>query len=465
MTSDKTIFTTADPDWDEVRRAWNLAVDQHPAAVAVPRSVHHVVDAVAFARERGLRVAAQGTGHGAATGSLADTVLINMRAMRQLSVDPVTRTARAEAGVIWQEVTDAAAKHGLAGLAGSAPDVGVVGYTLGGGMGWLSRCYGLSANNCQAFELVTADGRLVRTDWQNEPDLFWALRGGGGSFGVVTAIELRLFPVAEAYAGLLWWPAEACAQVLQTWRKLTQSGLPEEFSTCARLINYPAIPGIPDQLRGRSFLVIDVVYLGAPAEADSLLASLRALNPVTDTIRQLPAQELGRLHMDPEQPVPFAGDGLLLSSLPAEAVGQVVRLAGPGSGSPLLAVELRHIGGEMGRARAHNGALASLPAAYTAFGVGVAPTPDAGAAISAYLTTLTSALSPWAAPQAYLNQAASGGDPARFWSPQDYQRLRRIKAAVDPQNMIRANHSIPPACRPLGSSDTPGADNRPGPPA
>jgi FAD/FMN-containing dehydrogenase len=450
---DRSIFTSADPDWDEVRRAWNLAVDQHPAAVAVPRTAQDVVDAVGFARQRGLRVIAQGTGHGAAAaGSLAGTVLVNMRAMRRLTVDPAARTARVEAGVIWQEVADAAAKHGLAGLAGSSPDVGVVGYTLGGGMSWLGRCYGLSANNVEAFELVTADGRLVRANWQDEPDLFWALRGGGGSFGVVTAIDLRLFAVTEAYAGLLWWPAEAGAQVLHEWRKLTQGRVPEEFSTSARYLNFPSAPGVPDHLRGRSFAVICVVHLGAPAQADDLLAPLRALHPVTDTVQPVPAQDLGHVHMDPEQPVPAVGDGFLLQSLPAEAVDELVRVAGPRAASPLLTVTLRHVGGEMSRARPHHGALAAVPAPYTAYAAGLAASAGASSAVSGYLETVRSALSPWTAPRAYLNLAETGGDPSRFWSPEAYERLRRIKAAVDPQDMIRANHSIPPAARhPVGA--------------
>src|SRR5208337_3088379 len=184
-----------------------------------------------------------------------------------------------------QDLLDAPGKHrpsrqdrlgrgrsGLAGLAGSSPDVGVVGYTIGGGMSWLGRAYGLSANNVEAIEMVTADGRLVRADACTEPDLFWALRGGGGSFGVVTAIELRLFPITEVYAGLLWWPAEpgsdTAAEVLQAWRELTQCGLPEEFTTSARLMNFPPVPDLPDHLRGRSFVVIDVIHLGESAEAD-----------------------------------------------------------------------------------------------------------------------------------------------------------------------------------------------------
>jgi hypothetical protein len=443
-----TILWPGDPGWDDARRAWNLAVDQHPAAVAMPASAQEAAAAVRFAREHGLRVAAQGTGHNAAPlGSLAGTVLIKTAAMRQVSIDPAARIARAEAGAVWLEVAEAAAGHGLAALAGSSPDVGVVGYTIGGGMSWLGRAYGLSANNVEAIELVTADGRLVRADACTEPDLFWALRGGGGSFGVVTAIELRLFPIPEVYAGLLWWSAEAAADVLQAWRRLTQSGLPEEFSTSARLMNFPQAPDLPDHLRGRSFVVVDVIHLGTPEEADRLVAPLRALQPVTDTIQMIPTQALSHLHMDPEQPVPGVGDGLLLASLPAEAIEKLVRVAGAAAGTPLLAVEVRHIGGEMKRARPGHGALAAVDAEYALFAVGPAPFPQAASAVARSVAAVQTAMSPWAARQMYLNLAETGRDLATFWTPQAYDRLRRIKAAVDPDDLIRSNHPIPPAAR------------------
>jgi hypothetical protein len=443
-----TILTCADPGWDEARQAWNLAVDQHPAAVALPESADDAAAAVRFARERGLRVAAQGTGHSAAAlGDLADTVLIKTHAMRRVSIDPAARVARAEAGVIWQQVADAAGQHGLAGLAGSSPDIGVVGYTLGGGMSWLGRTYGLSANNVEAFELVTADGRLARADAASHPDLFWALRGGGGSFAVVTAVELRLFPVSEVYAGLLWYPIEWASEVLHAWRELTQSGLPDAFTSTARLINCPPIPEIPEQIRGRSFAVIDAIHLGAPAEADALLAPLRALGPVMDTIGMIPVPALGHLHMEPEQPFPAKVDGLLLASLPAQAIDQIIDIAGPGTGSPLLVAELRHLGGEFGRPRAGNGALAAIDADYALLAAGIAPTAEAARTVQAGVEAVTSALAPWAARQMFLNFAETRRDAASFWSPQAYDRLRRIKAGVDPDNLIRANHPIPPADR------------------
>ena len=438
-----TLIVPGDPGWDEARRAWNLAVDQHPAAVAQPVSAQDVADVIGFARRYGLRIAAQGTGHNAAPfGSLADTILVKTAAMRRVTIDPATRIARAEAGVVWLEVAEAAAGHGLAGLAGSSPDVGVVGYTLGGGMSWLGRAYGLSANNVEAIEVVMADGRLVRADACTETDLFWALRGGGGSFGVVTAIELRLFPITEVYAGLLWWPADAATEVLQAWRQLTQGDLPEEFTTSARLINVPPVPEMPAALRGKSFVVIDAIHLGTPTEADALLASLRALDPVTDTIQMIPARALSHLHMDPERPTAGVGDGLLLATLSAEAIDTLIRVAG--TGPRLTVVELRHLGGEMKRARSANGALAAVDADYALFAAGPAPFPQAADKVAWSVAAVQTAMRPWAARQMYLNFAETHRDPATFWPPRAYDRLRRIKTAVDPGDLIRSNHPIPP---------------------
>jgi len=224
-----------DGRFDEARRAWNLPIDQRPAAVAFPESPQDVAPAVLSAREFGLRVAAQGTGHSAGPlGSLEDTILLKTERMRGVSVDPARRTARVEAGVVWLEVVEAAAQQGLAALAGSSPDVGVIGYTLGGGLSFLGRRYGLAANHVRAIELVTADGQLVRADPENEEELFWAPRGGGASSAVVTPIELELFPITQAYAGILWYPIERGPEVLHAWWELTHSDLPDELTQSGR---------------------------------------------------------------------------------------------------------------------------------------------------------------------------------------------------------------------------------------
>src|SRR3954463_4642669 len=215
-----------DPNWDEARQAWNLAVDQRPAAVALPESAGDVIAVVELARDAGLRVAPQGTGHNAgAIDSLADTILMKTSRMRGVEVDPVAQTARVEAGATWGEATAAVAEHGLVALAGSSHDVGVVGYTLGGGLSFLARSRGLAASSVTALEVGTADGRFARADAQNEPDLFWALRGGGGSFAAVTAIEFRVYDVAQVYAGMLAFPWERSAEVLQAWHAMDPANL------------------------------------------------------------------------------------------------------------------------------------------------------------------------------------------------------------------------------------------------
>jgi FAD/FMN-containing dehydrogenase len=342
-------------------------------------------------------------------------------------------------------VTDAAAGHGLAGLAPSSADIGVAGHVLGGGLSWLGRSYGLAANNVQAFELVTAYGRLVRADAESEPDLFWALRGGGGSFGVVTAIELRLHPVTEVYAGLLSWPAEDGRRVMHAWRKLTVEYPQDEFTTTIRYRTFPSTSAAPARLRGQRAAVVGVAHLGSPRAADELLALLRKLGPVLDTMHIIPAAELGYLHGEPERPVPFAAEGILLVGLPADIADEIVRLAEPDAHLPLLGVELRQLGAELGYARPGNGALPALGASHLLLASAMVPTRRAAEAFSARVEALRSAVWRWAARRTYLNFTAASHDPACFWRPEAYARLRRIKAAVDPGNVIRANHTIPPA--------------------
>lgn len=434
------------PRFDDARRAWNLAVDQRPAAVAFPESAEDVAAAVLFARERGLRVAPQGTGHNAEPlGSLKNAILIKTEHMRNVHVDPRARVARVEAGVLWQELVEAAAPHGLGALQGSSPDVGVIGYTIGGGLSFLSRKYGLSANRVRAIELVTADGRLIEADRQNEPDLFWALRGGGGSFGVVTAIELELFPIDGIYAGILWYPIERAGEVLQAWRELTESDPLDELTTVGRIMHLPPIPDIPEPVRGKSFATVEVYHVGAPSQADELIAPLRALGPVNDTVKTIPMPELSHVHMDPEHPVPGGGDGLMLAELPPEAIDDWVEVAGAETKFPLLSVQLRHLEGEIARARPENGALASIEAKYAMYAVGMTPTPELRAAVHAQLEEVKRAFAPHAARHMYLNFADSNRPADTFWTETAYRRLRRIKSAVDPDDVIRANHPVPPA--------------------
>ncbi|HUP32349.1 MAG TPA: FAD-binding oxidoreductase [Gaiellaceae bacterium] len=431
-----------DEGWDEARLAWNLAVDQRPAAVVLPESAADVAATVAFAREHALRVAPQGTGHGAAAlGSLDGTILLKTERMRDVTIDPEARTARVEAGTIWIEVVEAAAEHGLAALAGSSPDVGVVGYTLGGGLSWLARKHGIGANHVTAIEVVTASADLVRTDWANEPDLFWALRGGGGSFGVVTAIELDLLPIDEVYAGILWYPVDRAAEVLKAWRAWTDD-LPDELTSVGRILQFPPIPEIPEQVRGQSFVVVQAIWLGEHAEGDRLLEPLRALGPVLDTVGPTPASELWRLHMDPEQPVPAVGDGGMLDDVDDHLIDLFVEHV---VGAPIFSAEIRQLGGAVARRSSQHGAIDAWEAPFITYAVGMAPTPEHGAAVHAAVAALRERIAPWESPHTYLNFAEGRRSAATLFSSASYHRLRRIKAIVDPADTIRSNHPVPPA--------------------
>jgi len=303
----------------------------------------------------------------------------------------------------------------------------------------------LAANHVSAIELVTADGRLVRADRKHEPDLFWALRGGGGSFGVVTAIELELFPITQAYAGILWYPIDRGPEVLHAWREVTQSDLPDELTTVGRFVNLPPIPDVPEPVRGKSFAIIEAYHLGDPAHADDLLAPLRALGPTNDTISTVQMPALTHLRMEPEQPVPAVGDGLMVDHLPANALDAFVEVAGAYAQFSLVSIELRHLGGELRRRRPENGALASIDADYAMGAVGLVPAPELEAPVRAQVQAVKAALGPWAAKHMNLNFAETQQDAATFWTEQASDRLRRIKAAVDPDDLIRSNHPIPPA--------------------
>jgi len=438
------VTVPGDAAWDTARQAWNLAVDQRPVAVAEPETVADVVAVVNFARERGLRVAAQGTGHSAAPiASLHDTILVKTHRMRVVEIDPDERRVRAQAGALWADVVIPASEHGLAALAGSSHDVGVVGYTLGGGVSWLARKHGLAANSVTAIQLVTADGRVVLTDAHHEPDLFWALRGGGGNFGVVTAIELELHPVAEVYAGMLAYPWERSREVLRAWRAWARTA-PDEITTAARIMQIPAFSKIPEPVRGRKLVVIDGAYLGNEREGIELLAQLRELGPEIDTFTLMPPAGLLGIHMDPPGPVPGTGDGALLDVLPNEAIDALVEVAGPGSDSPLLSVELRQLGGALERARDGHGAAATMEGDFALFAVGMAPHAAAVAAIKAHLDVVQAAVCEWDAGRRYLNFTESAVDTRRAYSGPAYRRLQAVKTLVDPDDVFRANHPIAP---------------------
>jgi hypothetical protein len=220
--------------------------------------------------------------------------------------------------------------------------------------------------------------------------------------------------------------------------------MPDELTTVGRYLQLPEVPEVPEPLRGRSFAAVEVFHLGEPAEADEVLAPLRALEPENDTLDVIPVETLGHLHMDPDHPVPFVGDGMLLSELPGPAIDKLVRIAGAGAGSPLLSVEIRQLGGEFARPQPRGGARSAVQSPNALFAVGFAPTAQAGRAIDAYVKHLITGMAPWAAEEMYMNFAETRRDPTSLWGEHAYRRLRQIKAQVDPDDLVRSNHPIVP---------------------
>ena len=439
------VHLPGDPGYDAARMPWNVAVDQRPAAVVLPRSAEDVAEVVRAAAAAGLRVAPQGSGHGAAAlaeGGLDDVVLVRTTDMAAVTVDATARTARAEGGALWQDVVDAVAPHGLAALHGSSPDVAVVGYSLGGGLGWYARKLGLATNSITAVELVTANGSLVRTDAEHHPELFWALRGGGGNFGVVTAVEFRLYPVADVYAGMLLWDRERAPEVARAWAAWS-AGSPDEVTTSFRILSFPPLPELPEFLRGRQLVVVDGAVLTDDDTAASLLAPLRALDPEMDTFARVPSASLARLHMDPEAPTPAVAGSTVLDALPEEAVTALLAEVGPGSTSSLLAAELRQLGGALGRPHPGAGALPQLAGAYAGFFVAIAATPEMAAQGRRDAERLTAALAPWSSGRSVLNFTEERTDASTGYDAGSWERLQAVRATVDPGGLFVANHQVP----------------------
>ena len=437
-------YGPADAGYDEARVGFIATLDHRPAIVALPQSAEDIVTIVDFAREHGLRVAPQATGHnGYGLKDLGRSILVKTSRMRGVQIDAERKIARVEAGAWWIDVSAPASELGLAPLAGSSPDVGVAGYTLGGGCSWLVRKYGLGANNVVAVEIVTADGRLVRADHVHEPDLFWAVRGGGGNFGMVTAIELKLFDLPEVFAGVLFFPISRASEVLKVWREWIRT-VPDEVTSIGRVLNVPPMEEIPEMLRGKSFVTVEAAIIADRATGERLIEPLRALNPDIDMFDVMPPVGLSRLHMDPEGQIPAAvSDTLLLDDrFDDAAIDSIVAVMDGPEPSPLVMYEVRHIGGAAARSGADHGALDALRAEFLAFGVGIPMVPGMDVAIEAHLARIHDALQHFSTGRTYLNFQENDTEPTAFFGAATLERLRAIRDQVDPGRLFQANHEI-----------------------
>ncbi|MCL8025102.1 FAD-binding oxidoreductase [Nocardioides bruguierae] len=432
--------------YDAARTPWNLAAAQHPAVVAEPTSVEEVRALVDAARTAGLRIVPQTTGHAAAAlGGRADgALLLQLRHLRGVEVDPAARTARVLGGTTWQEVVAAAAPHGLTAAHGSAGDVGVVGYALSGGLSFYGRRHGLAVEHVRAVELVLPTGELVRATVDVEPDLFWACRGAAATLGVVTAVEIDLLPYPDVHAGMLLWDAVHAAAVLPAWLSWTED-LPESVTTSLRVMSFPPLPELPPFLSGRSVVVVDGAVLEDDDVAGALLAPLRALDPEMDTFTRMPAPGLLEVHMDPPTPTPATSVHALLGPLDADGVAAV--LAAATTPSPLLFTELRHLGGALARSNPEGGALTSLPGSYLLHCVGAVVSPEVGAAARAAGEGVHAAMRPWhvdGAALTFVDDVVEGtGSPAQAAFCADaLRRLRIVRSVYDPTDAVVAARTL-----------------------
>jgi FAD/FMN-containing dehydrogenase len=434
-------LTPADPAYDTERTGYNLSVDHKPEVIVPAASADDVVAAVRYATSRGLGAAVQATGHGPSRAA-DGVVLITTSRMDGITIDPVARTARVEAGVRGGALVRAAAEHGLAPLNGSSPEVGVVSYHLGGGIGMLGRNLGWAVDHVRALEVVTADGVLRRASATEETDLFWALRGAGrGTLGVVVAIEIDLHPVTRLYGGGMHFAAPDAQRALTTWADWTRTA-PEAMGSSVLLIRMPDLPVLPEPLRGRYVVHVRFAFTGSAEDGAWLVQPFRDLGPVTDTVAEMPYTAVGSIHAEPTDPVPFHARNTVLGSFDAAAVAELLHHAGPDADAPYL-VELRLMGGALARPGAVPSALSRRDGAFVLY-AGAAAEAERVPELHAAYDRLFTAMAPWGTGGVCVN-FLSGPDVtaaqlADGYLPADVARLAAVKRAIDPDDVFRIHH-------------------------
>ncbi|MEV4581074.1 FAD-binding oxidoreductase [Nonomuraea jabiensis] len=435
------VLVPGDDGFDAARLAWNRAVEQKVSAVVRVEDAADAAAVVSYAKLAGLGVAVQPGGHGAGDG-LDGQILVRTGRMRGVDIRPGERVARVEAGVQWGELLAAAAEHGLTGLAGSSPVVSVTGYTLGGGISWFGRSYGLAANGVRAFEVVDADGARARVTAASDPELFWALRGGGGDFALVTAMEIGLFPAPHLYGGAVIWPVARAEEVLAAFREITATA-PEELTLWFTLMRFPPLRELPEPLRGLSAVAVHAAYLGEEAAGRALLAPLgRAGTPLLDTRGPLPAHALGAIAAEPTEPKAGLLRAELVTDLDDACAAALLGTAADGSVAPLTAVQVRHLGGALSRPVLNGGACGHLAEPYALSMLGAADTPQLAAAVKERQAALSKAMIPHTSGRKPYTLLGHGEKAAAAFPGDVLARLRDVKRRRDPYGVFRSNFPV-----------------------
>ena len=436
-----------DPGYDGARSLYNAMIDKRPALIARPADAGEVPRVVRLAREHGLPLAVHGGGHnGPGLGSVDDGVVCDLSAIRGVAVDPEARTADVGGGATWGEVDRATHEHGLATVSGIISTTGVGGLTLGGGHGYLSRKHGLTIDNLVEADVVLASGDVVRASATEEPDLFWALRGGGGNFGVVTRFRYGLHPVSTVVAGPTFWPVEQSRDVLRAYADFLPRA-PRELNGFFAYHTVPPAPLFPEELHLRKICGVVWCYLGAPEEAERLIAPLLEVGtPVLHALGEVPYPDLQGLFDELYAPgLQWYWRGDFVRDLPDEAIEQHARF---GEAMPTLhsTMHLYPIDGAVHDVSPAETAWAHRDVTWSAVFAGVDPDPANVDAIRRWSIGYQEATHPYSAGAAYVNfmmEEGSGRVQATYGP--NYERLARVKAAYDPENVFRVNQNVTPA--------------------
>jgi FAD/FMN-containing dehydrogenase len=434
------VLIPGEEGFEQARQSWDRSVDQRVRAVVEAEDAADAAAVVGYTRLAGLSVATQASGHGA-TGALSDSILLRTRRMREVEIRPEQRLARVEAGAAWGEVLAPASKHGLTALAGSSPVVTTTGFTLGGGLSWFGRRYGLAANSVRAFDTIDACGAHARITAESDPELFWALRGGGGDFALVTAMELELYPAPQLYGGRIIWPAARATEVLAAFQEITAQA-PDELSVWFSLMQFPPFPELPEPLRGLSAVVIDTAFLGGAGEGRALLSRFDGIaGQILDTRAPLTVAELGTICNEPTEPMPVLYRGELLNRLD-EAAGPVLAAAAQGSVAPLAFLQVRHLGGAFARPAEGGGACGHFAEAYLVGMLGVPDSPGTAGAIKERQASLVRALTPYTSGRKPFNFLGHEETSSVAFPGGTLARLRDIKRSRDPEGVFRSNYPV-----------------------
>jgi hypothetical protein len=454
-TSTLSVRMPGTPGYREATAVYNLFAPVQPDEAVIADSASSVAAAITRARSRGLDVEVISTGHASSMADqMSGALLVRTVPGGPVEVDPQTHRARIPAGTRWGAVVEAAAQYGLGAMHGSSPDVGAVGYLLRGGLSFYGRRFGLAVNSLRAVELVAADGQLHRVDTDHDPSLFWAIRGGGGGFGVVTAVEIDLFDTAGVWTGADWWPVSEAGPLLDAWAGWTRTA-PREVTTSFRILRLPPLPGVPEPLTHGPVVCLDGVALATSsaevpdvsAKVDDLLGRMHAVaTPLLATWRAATTLDVPQTHMDPPDPLPAVGDHMVLSDLDEDGQQAFLSTADAASQSPLIFSELRQLGGALADAVADGGAVNHLKGAYCYYALAVPADEGQAAAMRRYLAQARTALARWDTGSVVPNFVEDRDNPGRWMDEERAAFVDLVRRGIDPDGLFR--RGVWPPCQP-----------------